>query len=190
MKRALTFLTVLLITTAIFGQAKPLSQAEYVKMLYSLQSSPATKADIITALRTRGIDFAVTDGIRGLTRPKSGNDEESAGRWTRPTPPAKPRVPSCQTRTRPMRSGKDATKYACGSRRHAGFCGQAADTAFHRIRRHGNLHTQDNLVVAVSYRSSGEEDYRLLMINGIIQTNTKRNKVMRRPAEPARLANS
>ena len=54
----------------------PLTQAEYVKMLYGLQKSPATRADIVEALRKRGIDFALTDGIRGLTRSKSANDEE------------------------------------------------------------------------------------------------------------------
>ena len=76
MKRAIALLTVLLFATALFGQAKPLTQPEFVKMLYALQSSPSTKADIITALRTRGISFELTDGIRGLTRSKSGNDEE------------------------------------------------------------------------------------------------------------------
>ena len=34
------------------------------------------KADIIEALRKRGIDFVVNDGLRGLTRSKGANDEE------------------------------------------------------------------------------------------------------------------
>ena len=63
-------------STFCFAQVKPLTQAEFVKMLYALQTTPSTKADIITALRTRGISFEVTDGIRGLTRSKSGNDED------------------------------------------------------------------------------------------------------------------
>src|SRR6478672_13101791 len=74
----ITFAIILLVAanTFLFAQAKPLTQAEFVKMLYALQTSPATKTDIITALRMRGISFEVTDGIRGLTRSKSGNDED------------------------------------------------------------------------------------------------------------------
>src|ERR1051325_10510183 len=76
MVRTIVFLFIISITGLVFSQAKPVTQAEYVKMLYALQKTPATKDDIISALRSRGIDFAVTDGILGLTRSKSGNDEE------------------------------------------------------------------------------------------------------------------
>src|SRR5215813_10421088 len=76
MVRTISFLLIFSFTGLVFSQAKPLSQAEYVRMLYALQKTPSTKGDIIIALRSRGIDFAVTDGVIGLTRSKSGNDEE------------------------------------------------------------------------------------------------------------------
>lgn len=74
-----TFAILLVLTALAYSgraQAKPLTQAEYVKMLYALQKDPAMKADIIDALRKRGIDFTLTDGLRGLTRSKGANDEE------------------------------------------------------------------------------------------------------------------
>ena len=76
MIRSISFGIILLFSGLVFGQAKPLTQAEFVKLLYALQKAPATKAEIISSLRSRGIDFEVTDGVRGLTRSKSGNDEE------------------------------------------------------------------------------------------------------------------
>src|SRR5687767_7118044 len=76
MRSALLFLFLLLFTLTVLGQGQPLSQAEYVGMLYSLAGKPAGKADVIDALRRRGIGFVLTDGIRGLTRSKGGNDDE------------------------------------------------------------------------------------------------------------------
>src|SRR5690242_16163150 len=76
MIRGISLLLILVFSSLVFGQVKPLTQTEYVKMLYALQKTPATKVDIITALRSRGIDFAVTDGVLGLTRSKSGNDDD------------------------------------------------------------------------------------------------------------------
>src|SRR6476661_8515345 len=58
------------------AQEKPISQNEYVKMLYALQKSPETKTQIVDALRKRGIEFEVTDGIRSLTRTKGSNDDD------------------------------------------------------------------------------------------------------------------
>src|SRR5262245_58001422 len=76
MKRIIVLFLILIGSIATIAQQKPLSQAEYVKMLYALQKSPNTKADIIAALRSRGIDFVVNEGVRGLTRSKTGNDED------------------------------------------------------------------------------------------------------------------
>jgi hypothetical protein len=175
MKRALTFLTVLLFTTALFGQAKPLSQAEYVKMLYSLQSSPATKVDIITALRTRGIGFEVTDGIRGLTRSKSGNDEEVR----RALDEADRRRQNPASSVLPNKIEADALLAKTRQNTLAALDDMPDFVVKQQIQRSiayagtGTYTPQDNLIVAVSYRSTGEEDYRLLMINGIMQTNTQ-----------------
>ncbi|HEX9960353.1 MAG TPA: hypothetical protein VGB00_05445, partial [Pyrinomonadaceae bacterium] len=57
-------------------QQKPLTQAEYVKLLYDLEKNPKKRDEVIEAVRKRGIGFVVTDGIKGLTVTKSRNDAE------------------------------------------------------------------------------------------------------------------
>jgi len=175
MKRFFNFIFILALSISLFAQAKPLSQAEFVKMLYALQASPSTKADIITALRTRGVDFEVTDGIRGLTRSKSGNDEEirraldEAAR--RRQDPELAKVPNkteadallAKTRQNTLAALEDMPDFVVKQQiqRSIAYAGT------------GTYTPQDNLIVAVSYRASGEEDYRLLMVNGIMQADTK-----------------
>ena len=76
MKRALFLLLIFSISTLVFAQEKPITQTEYVRMLYALDKNFGTKTDVVTALRSRGIDFAITDGLRSLTRSKGRNDDE------------------------------------------------------------------------------------------------------------------
>jgi len=172
----ITFAIILLVAanSFLFAQAKPLTQAEFVKMLYSLQTSPSTKTDIITALRTRGISFEVTDGIRGLTRSKSGNDEdlrralEEADR-RRQNPesaivPAKPEADALLAKTRKN------TLDALGGL--PDFIDKQQIQRSIAYAGTGTFTPQDNLIVAVSYRATGEENYRLMMINGIMQANS------------------
>ena len=47
MIRGISFLLVLVFSSLVFSQVKPLTQPEFVKMLYGLQKTPATKEDII-----------------------------------------------------------------------------------------------------------------------------------------------
>jgi len=76
MKKLLFLAIILFASQFIRAQTGPLSQAEYVKMLYAVEKSPASKDDVISALRKRGISFVLTDGIRSLTRTKGRNDDE------------------------------------------------------------------------------------------------------------------
>src|SRR5438034_11681993 len=76
MIRIISLALILIFSSLVFGQATPLAQAEYAKLLYSLQKNPASKTDVIDSLRKRGINFVLTDGLRDLTRSKSGNDED------------------------------------------------------------------------------------------------------------------
>src|SRR5262249_18114807 len=46
MKKAFCLAAILLAVSAAFSQVKPLTQTEYVKMLYDLQKAPQTKGDI------------------------------------------------------------------------------------------------------------------------------------------------
>ena len=171
MKFAASLLLLIVFGFTAFGQEKPLSQAEYVRMLYGLQKNPGSKSDIVDALRRRGIDFAVTDGVRGLTRSKSSNDDElkraleEAER--RRLNPEAARLPSQievaglieKTRQKTLAAVEEMPDFVVKQQiqRAVGFAGT------------GSFRTQDRLVVGVSYRSSGEENYRLLAINGAIQ---------------------
>jgi len=160
---------------AALAQEKPLTQAEYVRMLYAIQKTPATKAELIDALRRRGIDFVVTDGIRGLTRSKGANDDElkraleEAER--RRQNPAAVKLPTElevtgiieKTRKKTLEAVEEMPDFVVKQQiqRSAAYAGT------------GNFRNLDKLVVAVSYRSSGEETYRLLSKNGAIQQNAE-----------------
>ena len=59
----------------LFAQdQKPLTNQEFVKLLYQLPRSPETRDDLIEQIRRRGIGFPLTDGMRGLVATKSSND--------------------------------------------------------------------------------------------------------------------
>ena len=160
---------------AALAQEKPLTQAEYVRLLYAIQKTPATKAELIDALRRRGIDFVLTDGIRGLTRSKGANDDElkraleEAER--RRQNPAAVKLPTElevtgiieKTRKKTLEAVEEMPDFVVKQQiqRSAAYAGT------------GNFRNLDKLVVAVSYRSSGEETYRLLSKNGAIQQNAE-----------------
>lgn len=164
-------IAVLVLATALPAQDKPLTQAEYVKMLYGLQKAPGGKPDIVEALRKRGIDFVLTDGIRSLTRSKGANDDElkraleEADR--RRQNPAASQPPSGTEAVAVLQTATKKTLEAVEEmpdfvvkqqiQRSAGYAGT------------GNLRVLDRLVVAVSYRSTGEESYRVLSVNGLLQ---------------------
>ena len=61
MRSAIVFLfATVVFCTPILGQDKPLTQAEYVQLLYKLERRTATKEDVVEALRRRGISFLRT----------------------------------------------------------------------------------------------------------------------------------
>lgn len=157
------------------GQEKPLSQPEYVRMLYGLQKNPAEKAELIDALRTRGIGFELSDGLRSLTRSKSSNDDElnraleEAER--RRQDPAAAKLPTDleivglieKTRQKTLASVDEMPDFVVKQQiqRSAAYAGT------------GNFRNLDRIVVAVSYRSTGQEEYRVLTVNGAIQNNSE-----------------
>lgn len=171
------FLRLLLVVSIfcvpLIAQEKPLTQPEYVRMLYALPKNPAGKAELVDALRRRGIAFTVTDGIRGLTRSKGANDDElkraleEAER--RRQNPAATKLPTEievtgiieKTRTKTLAAVEEMPDFVVKQQiqRSAAYAGT------------GNFRNLDKLVVAVSYRSTGEETYRLLSKDGAIQQN-------------------
>lgn len=156
---------------------KPLTQAEYVKLLYDLEKNPQKRSDVIETVRNRGIAFTVTDGLKSLTAIKSKGDAElkrtleEAGR--RQENPTAFRLPSAKESAELLTKAREATLAAVQDmpdfvvkqmiQRGAGYAGT------------NNFRNLDRLVVAVSYRSpdvagsQGAEEYRILSKDGIPQ---------------------
>lgn len=157
----------------LFAQETPLTQAEYVQLLYGIERRSVTKEDVAETLRRRGIAFALTDGLRSLTRSKGANDDElkraleEAERRRRD--PEGTKLPTelevagiiDKTRRKTLSAVEEMPDFVVKQQiqRAVGYAGT------------GNFRNQDKLVVAVSYRSTGEESYKLLSINGAIQQN-------------------
>ncbi len=177
MKKAIFIILVFIVSFgAVFAQEtapKPLTQSEYVKMLYDLPKASGNKAALIEAVRMRGIGFELTDGIRSLTRTKGANDaellrtlEEANRRKQNPTTA---QLPSEKESTEILTKAREAVLTAIEDmpdfvvkqqiQRSAAFAGT------------NNFRNLDKLVVAVSYRASGEEEYKVLSVNGVLQTN-------------------
>jgi hypothetical protein len=174
MRSAVLLLIILSLASFTFSQTGPITQAEYVKMLYALDKDFNGRDAVVEALRKRGIDFAVTDGLRSLTRSKSRNDdelkrafEEAGRRKAGGTAVAKPlseteaRNVIDKTRKNTLEAVDEMPDFVVKQQiqRSAAYAGT------------GNYRNLDRLVVAVSYRSSGEEEYKVLSLNGTIQQN-------------------
>jgi hypothetical protein len=153
---------------SVLAQQGPLTQAEYVKMLYAAQRDPSEKASLIDALRKRGIDFVVTDGVRGLTRSKSRNDEElksaldEADRRRRD--PDAARLPNSKeaadvlekTRVNTLASLEVMPDFVVKQiiTRSAAYAGT------------GNWKPLDTVIIAVSYSTEKGEQYKVLAVDG------------------------
>ena len=174
MKKLVFVFIICCFAQSAFAQA-PLTQAEYVKMLYALQKNPADKADVVESLRKRGIGFVLTDGLRALTRSKGANDDElkrvleEANR--RRENPIAAQLPSSRESAALLEQATKKTLAAVDEmpdfvvkqqiQRSAAYAGT------------NNFRNLDRLVVAVSYRSTGEENYKVLSRNGVLQNTTE-----------------
>ena len=176
MKQVLIIALILSSLTLVFAQSaqqKPLSQTEYVKMLYDLEKNPRVRQDLIDAIRRRGIGFELTSGLRSLTTSKSKNDaeikrtlEEADRRRKNPTAAQLPSAKEAaeileKTRKNTLEALEDMPDFVVKQQiqRSAAFAGT------------NNFRNLDRLVVAVSYRSTGQEEYKVLSINGVLQSN-------------------
>lgn len=175
MRTVFAIIVFLAFSVSVFGQAAPLTQAEYVKLLYSLQKDPKIKPEIVDALRRRGIGFPLTDGVRGLTRSKSSGDEElqrsleEAER--RRQNPVGAQLPTPKDAAAVLEQARKNTLEAVEEMPDFVVKQQIQRSwAFGGTNNFKNL---DRLVVAVSYRSTGEEDYRVLSTNGILNNDPK-----------------
>lgn len=178
MKSFVTIILALILSISASGQASaplPISQAEYVKMLYALERDPSLIDSMIQDLRTRGIDFDLTDGIRSLTSSKSRSDrelrrtlEEAARRRTSPisaTPPSAKQFLEIVSKARS--AAKEAIEEMPDFvvkqqiERSIAYFGTT------------NFKSLDRIVVGVSYRANGGEEYRVLSVNGVRQNDAQ-----------------
>lgn len=170
----------LFLAAVLFAQGvrqNPLSQTEYVKMLYMVEKNPASKDALVEAVRTRGIGFELSDGLRSLTRTKGRND----GEIQRTVEEAERRRANPEKFTPP--SAKEAAKVLAEARKATlASVGEMPDFVVKQIVRRGiayegtnNFRNLDRLVVGVSYRASGQEEYKVLSVNGVLQNNSQAN---------------
>ena len=96
-------------------KAPPLTNQEFVRMLYQLPANPSMRERLVQDLRTRGINFQVTEGLRSLVATKSGNDsllrhtlEEAERRRANPTSTTA-RLPSMAEATELLERTRKAT---------------------------------------------------------------------------------
>lgn len=180
MNKIYSVILILVLSSLLFAQEttvqqKPIAQSEYVKMLYDVQKNPNQIPELIEAIRTRGIGFVLTDGLRGLTASKSRNNAElkrtlEEAERRRSNPDAA-KLPGQQEIDEILTKAREATLTAVEEmpdfvvkqqiQRSAAYAGT------------NNFRNLDRLVVAVSYRADGKEEYRVLSVNGIVQTNSQ-----------------
>jgi len=178
MKKIISVVLILFSASFVFAQTTqkpPLTQAEYVKMLYDVQKNPGKRNELVEAIRRRGIAFELTDGLRSLTTSKSRSDadlrrtlEEAARRKENPE---RAKLPSEKESAEILSKTREVTLAALEEMPDFVVKQQIARSeAFAGTNNFRNL---DRLVVAVSYRASGQEEYKILSRNGILETSPK-----------------
>ena len=178
MKKALLLIFILSFFQFTYAQEKPLTQAEYVKMLYALQKSPSGKSELVEVVRKRGIAFTLTDGLRGLTRSKGGNDEElkraleEAER--RRQDPEATKLPSEQEAADVLEKARQNTLALLADM--PDFVVKQLITRSEAYAGTGNWKPYDNLIIAVSYSTEKGEQYKVLSKNGTpVNSETSNN---------------
>jgi hypothetical protein len=147
----------------------PLTNQEFVALLYQLPKHPEERDKLVDEIRKRGIAFPVTSGLLSLTATKSGNDallrhtlEEAERRRVDPVaaslPPAKEGIELLE-RTRQATLGAAA--------KMPDYLVKQQIVRYVAYSNTKNWQSDDRLTVAVSYRQSAGEDYKLLSVNGL-----------------------
>lgn len=180
MRFGLLIVLIMIFSLAVSGQTSgsntPLTQAEYVRLLYQLETRPSLKKALIDAIRKRGIGFELTSGLRSLTTSKSRNDSElrrtlEEANRRRQNPEAS-KLPDREEALEALEKTRRATLAAVEEM--PDFVVKQKISRSVAFAGTGNFRNRDNLIVAVSYRSTGEEEYELLSVNGVIQDRSKK----------------
>jgi hypothetical protein len=171
MKKIISLTLILFSISFAFAQEtppKPLTQAEYVKLLYDVQRNPGKKDELVEAIRRRGIVFQLTDGLRSLTRSKGKNDSE----LQRTLEEAERRRQNPNAAKLP--SEKEAAEIIQKTRANTlAAVEEMPDFTVKQLINRGtayagtnNWKSIDNLTVAVNYSTTKGEQYQVLAING------------------------
>jgi hypothetical protein len=150
-------------------QGPPLTNQEFVRLLYQLQTNPGSRDRLMDDIRKRGIAFPITPGLRSLIATKSGNDsalihtvEEADRRRANPsvaTLPPEAEAAELLERTRTATLGAAETM--------PDYLVKQQITRSHAFGQSKNWTPYDRLSIAVSYRQTSGEDYKLLSVNGM-----------------------
>ncbi len=150
-------------------QGPPLTNQEFVQLLYQLPKHPEERDKLIDDVRKRGIAFPLTDGLRSLVATKSGNDSllrhtlEEADRRR-----ANPVVASLPPTSEGIELLEQARKATLGAaEKMPDYLVKQQITRSHAYGQSKNWAVQDRLSLAVSYRQTAGEDYKLLAVNGM-----------------------
>ena len=150
-------------------QGPPLTNQEYVALLYQLPKHPEERDRLIDQIRKRGIAFQVTPGLLSLTATKSGNDtllrhtlEEANRRRINPALAVRPSpVEAAELLERTRKATLGATQQM------PDYLVKQQITRSRAIGTTYNWNVYDRLSIAVSYRQNVGEQYKLLSVNGM-----------------------
>ncbi len=147
----------------------PLTSREIVALIYELPKHPEKRDEIIDTIRKRGIGFPLTAGMRSLVATKSGNDslllrtlEEAERRRTNPAASA---LPEESEGTQLLEQARTATLAAADAM--PDFLVKQVIRRSAAFGTTNNWIPQDNLSIAVSYRATAGEEYKVLSVNGM-----------------------
>jgi hypothetical protein len=156
MKKYLLLAIILLSVCSLFAQTTPLTQAEYVKMLYDVQKMPSKKQTLIETVRKRGISFVLTESDRRRQNP---NDAK--------LPDAKESAETLEkTRQNTLLAIEEMPDFV--AKQLIGRSVSYAGTT--------NFKPIDQLVIAVSFSTEKGEQYRVLTQNGVsLKSETSSN---------------
>lgn len=150
----------------------PLTNQEFVQLLFQLPKHPEGRDKLVDDIRRRGIAFPLTDGLRSLVATKSGNDatlqRTLAEADRRRSNPVVASLPPSAEGLELLERARKATLGAAET-----MPDYLVKQQITRSRAYGqskNWAVYDRLSIAVSYRQSAGEDYKLLSVDGIPAT--------------------
>ena len=179
----LMFVLVLVSSSVALAQEvdlKPMTNEEFIRELYQLPKRPGLREQLVQEIRQRGIDFPLTPGLKGLIATKSGSDEvlrrtleEADRRRSNPNATTHTLPPAAEAADLLART-KVATLGAADAM--PDFVVRQEISRSIGYANRNNWEPGDHLTVAVSYRASAGEDYKLLAINGVPNAAAKSGK--------------